>query len=338
MASNQLSKNIARCRKQIGMTQEDLGQALFISGQAVSRWERGGTPDAELLPKIADALGVSLDVLFGREADRESDAETALSRELARTPAAKRVERAEQLAWHMMKIVASSGGGPGKSYFRAMTANENMDRRSAEEPQQIPVNNYFDFDAGIMQACVARDFHYALLMPEPEQGYASIMKNSAAYQKFFAFLAQEHYLDMLVLAYCVPGERNFTADFASRQLGIDESEAGRILDHMYQTRMLQRSEIRLADRILYAYARHDETLIVPFLYFAARGTDLQSPARNRFVLAGLVRRHHTEGTGPSFRRRLRRRLRDKLLFHGLLLSIRANAPEGYLSPPARLEF
>ena len=45
MASNQLSKNIARCRKQIGMTQEDLGQALFISGQAVSRWERGGTPD-----------------------------------------------------------------------------------------------------------------------------------------------------------------------------------------------------------------------------------------------------------------------------------------------------
>ncbi len=27
--------------------------------------------------------------------------------------------------------------------------------------------------------------------------------------------------------------------------------------------MLQRSEIRLADRILYAYARHDETLIVP---------------------------------------------------------------------------
>ncbi len=66
MASNQLSKNIARCRKQIGMTQEDLGQALFVSGQAVSRWERGGTPDAELLPKIADALGVSLDVLFGR--------------------------------------------------------------------------------------------------------------------------------------------------------------------------------------------------------------------------------------------------------------------------------
>ncbi len=124
----------------------------------------------------------------------------------------------------MMKIVASSGG-PGKSYFRAMTANEKHGSAQCRGAQQIPVNNYFDFDAGIMQACVARDFHYALLMPEPEQGYASIMKNSAAYQKFFAFLAQEHYLDMLVLAYRVPGERNFTADFASRQLGIDESES-----------------------------------------------------------------------------------------------------------------
>ena len=69
MASNQLSKNIARCRKQIGMTQEDLGQALFISGQAVSLGTRRH-PGRGTAAKIADALGVSLDVLFGREADR----------------------------------------------------------------------------------------------------------------------------------------------------------------------------------------------------------------------------------------------------------------------------
>ena len=107
-------------------------------------------------------------------------------------------------------------------------------------------------------------------------GAMMLPKNSDAYRRFFAFLSQEHYLDMLVLAYRVPGERNFTADFASRQLGIEESEAERILDHMYQTRMLQRSEIRLADRILYAYARHDETLIVPFLYFAGELLDVDA--------------------------------------------------------------
>ena len=138
---------------------------------------------------------------------------------------------------------------------------------------------------------------------------------------------------MLVLAYRVPGERNFTADFASRQLGIDESEAGRILDHMYQTRMLQRSEIRLADRILYAYARHDETLIVPFLYFAGElmhnsAVYYSLPMRAEPIFKAPL---GTDSFSPDwcddttqkeldlpFRRRLRRRLRDKLLFHGLL--------------------
>ena len=38
--------------------------------QAVSKWERGGTPDAELLPDISQALGVSIDALFGREEQR----------------------------------------------------------------------------------------------------------------------------------------------------------------------------------------------------------------------------------------------------------------------------
>lgn len=47
----------------------------------------------------ADALGVSLNVLFWREAKRESDNEPALSRERTRTPAAKDVARAEQLAY-----------------------------------------------------------------------------------------------------------------------------------------------------------------------------------------------------------------------------------------------
>ena len=59
MAEHLLGASIAAYRKKAGMTQEDLGRALFVSGQAVSRWERGGTPDSDMLPKIADVLGIS---------------------------------------------------------------------------------------------------------------------------------------------------------------------------------------------------------------------------------------------------------------------------------------
>ena len=54
---NILGEQIARYRKALGMTQEDLGRAVGISAQAVSRWECGGAPDVTLLPAVADALG-----------------------------------------------------------------------------------------------------------------------------------------------------------------------------------------------------------------------------------------------------------------------------------------
>lgn len=64
-----LAGNISRCRKEIGMTQETLANRLGITFQAVSKWENGQTvPDTPLLPKLARALGVSVDRLLGYSA------------------------------------------------------------------------------------------------------------------------------------------------------------------------------------------------------------------------------------------------------------------------------
>ena len=60
---------IARRRKELGLTQEQLAGALNISYQAVSKWENElSSPDISTLPLLADTLGLSLDELFGREA------------------------------------------------------------------------------------------------------------------------------------------------------------------------------------------------------------------------------------------------------------------------------
>ena len=65
-----LSGRIAELRKERGLTQEQLGQLVGVSAQAVSKWEKGGAPDVELLPALADRLGVTIDGLFGREEDK----------------------------------------------------------------------------------------------------------------------------------------------------------------------------------------------------------------------------------------------------------------------------
>ena len=61
-----IGENIAKYRKAKGFTQEQLGQLLGVTNQAVSKWESGvSMPDVMLLPEIANALGITLDALYG---------------------------------------------------------------------------------------------------------------------------------------------------------------------------------------------------------------------------------------------------------------------------------
>lgn len=64
-----LGKEIARCRKNLGLTQEALAQELGVTNQAVSKWELDqACPDITLLPKLADLFHITIDELFGRKA------------------------------------------------------------------------------------------------------------------------------------------------------------------------------------------------------------------------------------------------------------------------------
>ena len=61
-----ISQKIIELRKAAGLTQEQLGERLGISGQAVSKWERGeAMPDILILPDLCGALGTTLDSLLG---------------------------------------------------------------------------------------------------------------------------------------------------------------------------------------------------------------------------------------------------------------------------------
>ncbi len=61
-----IGENIAKYRKAKSLTQEQLGQLLGVTNQAVSKWESGvSMPDIMLLPEIANALGITLDALYG---------------------------------------------------------------------------------------------------------------------------------------------------------------------------------------------------------------------------------------------------------------------------------
>lgn len=65
---------ISRLRKEKGITQEVLAQALDVTNQAVSKWESDQCcPDTMILPRIADFFDVSIDTLFGRTPVKQND-------------------------------------------------------------------------------------------------------------------------------------------------------------------------------------------------------------------------------------------------------------------------
>jgi len=66
-----IGQNIARIRKKLKITQEELGERVGVSNQAVSKWENGNTsPDISLLPMIASTLNVTLQELFESDNDK----------------------------------------------------------------------------------------------------------------------------------------------------------------------------------------------------------------------------------------------------------------------------
>ncbi|MCQ2583787.1 MAG: helix-turn-helix domain-containing protein [Treponema sp.] len=61
-----LGSNIKKFRKELGITQEELAGLLFVTSQAVSKWEsEAGLPDTAQIVPLAKALNVSTDALFG---------------------------------------------------------------------------------------------------------------------------------------------------------------------------------------------------------------------------------------------------------------------------------
>lgn len=72
-----LGNTITAYRKKLGMTQEQLAQKLEVTNQAVSKWETDQCcPDVQLLPKLADIFGISIDALFGREQKKAAESKS----------------------------------------------------------------------------------------------------------------------------------------------------------------------------------------------------------------------------------------------------------------------
>lgn len=68
MDLKKIGRFLASLRKELGMTQEQLGDKLGITNKTVSRWEKGNyLPPAEMLKALSELYGVSINELLSGE-------------------------------------------------------------------------------------------------------------------------------------------------------------------------------------------------------------------------------------------------------------------------------
>lgn len=75
----EFGENLRKARENLGITQQTLADQIFVTRQAVSRWECGARfPDLMTAKKLAEILNVSLDDLLSTEETIKCIEETPL--------------------------------------------------------------------------------------------------------------------------------------------------------------------------------------------------------------------------------------------------------------------
>ena len=70
----ELSGQIKKHRDELGLSQEELAEKIFVTRQSVSNWENGKTyPDLQSLLRLSDLFGLSLDELIKGDIETMKD-------------------------------------------------------------------------------------------------------------------------------------------------------------------------------------------------------------------------------------------------------------------------
>lgn len=261
MNSNLLGEQIAKFRKELGMTQEDLSKAVSISAQAVSRWECGGAPDVALLPAVADALGVTIDALFGREGGEKINIEDAAGRWLQGLPSKKRMEQLCRLIWSNVRYFLPDGlNMPEIGYLDTCqpVLDGSGDRLMISQCQG---------GGGILVDIHAEDLSFVTLWPKPENGYAQWLAPKSEYRRLFEILAKPGCLELL--GYLHSREfRYFSPAAAAKRLHLSRETVEELLDMLVERGILHAMELELEEGEVTAYQVAEPLTFIPFLYLA----------------------------------------------------------------------
>ena len=261
MDITKIGAQIAALRKEKGVKQEDVANAVGVTPQAVSKWENGGVPDTELIPEIADYFGVSTDELFGRSLSDYGDLHAALIHKVFDTPEEERFKTVLDFCWDMERALFSSVPDDGS------IADYEAKLEKTEQRYSSILSDY-----GFTRMGIANRLQYFLLVPEVKDTEIAFF-NGIDYPAFFRDLAERDVFDTCVLLHKREGNKAFTPSLLVKHMDVSAERAGEILALLKKYNLIRTTHIELDDETQEVYSFNPTPSFVALLIFAREMID-----------------------------------------------------------------
>ncbi|MBQ1546097.1 MAG: helix-turn-helix transcriptional regulator [Clostridia bacterium] len=254
-----IGEQIKKYRIEKELTQDGLGQMLNVTTQAVSRWERGGTPDAEMLPQISNALGVSIDALFGRE---EQNLPLTFSRLLSHMKGEEAYRCAMNMCW------AIEVGLIGDSEAIDDFMNKFLDRSMKVHGKSKDYYAKIVDDNGMSLMRMSPDFDHFFLLSEADNGkITERLSNPESIRQVFEMLSDEKMLRIIYYMYSLPNIP-IAASLISEKTNIDSREVERYMEKLGERNFVTAGVVATAQGEMRTYTFRRESYFIPLLFFA----------------------------------------------------------------------
>lgn len=211
------STTLQTLRKEAGLTQEQLASKFGVSAQAVSKWENGSFPEGDLIPKIADHFGVSIDYLYGRE-EKDPSLEQQVVSVLNKiwseegdynTRTKIFMEKIHRIIW---AFHISTWKDNAEYYDRPISADENGELDSAF------LN---DFGYSFMRLNKNHEYYLFLKQPDCEEGFLKWFEGAGKIGPMLELLSDPDSVRVLLYMYTLASNEFAGAATVSKETGVD---------------------------------------------------------------------------------------------------------------------
>ncbi len=249
---------IAAYRTQRGLTQEQLGEIVGVSGQAVSKWENGGIPDAMLLPRIAATLGSTVDRLFGVEKSVEGMSEGEFERlvfDYCRSRAFD-FDRLFHLIWCMQTAALSGDAAlvPLPEVIEKHAGNEQITSQIIRDEG----TTYLSLVKGFPFFCAVKD----------DLGIAKRICAETDFGEFFSILADDDGRRAVMFTQTDTESSQYTAAAMAKKMGIPLPKFNDLLPRLVKYGLLHEDSVTIDDRRITVYHKWSNPEIRPLLMMA----------------------------------------------------------------------